>query len=209
MKRTPTDALLVIDVQNDFCPGGALPVPHGEEVVPVINRISPGFSLVVATQDWHPKGHLSFASSHAGRRPLDTIEIDGITQVLWPDHCVQASKGAALHPDLDTSPFHCILRKGRKPRVDSYSAFYENDLKTRTGLEDLLKGLGVRRVSVCGLATDYCVLATARDARHADFSVVVIEDACRGVDLPKGSLGNALRDMRELGVVIANSKDLE
>jgi nicotinamidase/pyrazinamidase len=209
MKTHHTDALIVTDIQNDFCPGGALAVLHGDKTIPVINRISRRFPFVVATQDWHPKGHLSFASSHPGRKPLESMVIDGIPQILWPDHCVQGSQGADFHPDLDITPFNYMLRKGTNPRVDSYSAFKENDQKIRTGLEGLLKGLGIQRVFVCGLTTDYCVRATSRDARDAGFSVVLIEDACRAVDMPKGSLEDALREMRELGVVIASSMDLE
>ncbi len=202
------DALLVIDVQNDFCPGGALAVPHGDEVVPVINRIAKTFSIVVATQDWHPKSHCSFASNHPGTRPLDTILIDGVTQVLWPDHCVRGTHGADFHPDLDTTLFHYIVRKGTREKVDSYSAFVENDAKTKTGLHGLLKSLNIQRVFVCGLATDYCVAATARDGIAEGFSVVLVEDACRGVDHPKGSVDKALCQLQELGVQVASSSEI-
>jgi len=199
------DALLVIDVQNDFCPGGPLAVPGGHEVVPAVNLIARRFPLVVATQDWHPKGHCSFASTHAGKKPLETVVVGGTVQVLWPDHCVQGTRGADFHPMLDTAAFHYILRKGTRQAVDSYSAFVENDRTTRTGLDGLLKGLGIERVFVCGLATDYCVAASARDAVSAGFSVVLVEDACRGVDVPPGSLEEAIRTLRDLGVRMTTS----
>jgi nicotinamidase/pyrazinamidase len=189
-------ALVVIDVQNDFCPGGALAVPAGDAVVPVINSVMSRFSHVVLTQDWHPAGHLSFASSHPGRQPFETVTVNYGPQVLWPDHCVQGTPGANFHPGLDTSKAAVIIRKGRNPEVDSYSAFYENDRRTATGLEGYLKGLGIRRLFLCGLATDFCVLYSALDARAAGFACTVVEDACRGIDLD-GSLTAALQKMRE------------
>ncbi len=202
------DALLVIDVQNDFCPGGSLPVPEGDEVVPVVNRLAPLFPLVGATQDWHPPGHVSFASSHPGASPFEVKEWKGGEQVLWPDHCVAGSPGAGFHPSLLTASFRFILRKGTHPEVDSYSGFLENDRKTRTGLAGLLRELGVRRIFLCGLATDYCVKATALDGREAGFQVVVLEDACRPVDVPPGNLERALDEMRDEGVRIASSGQL-
>jgi nicotinamidase/pyrazinamidase len=189
-------ALVVIDVQNDFCPGGALAVPGGDAVVPVVNQLMPRFARVVLTQDWHPAGHRSFASSHPGRQPFETVTVDYGSQVLWPDHCVQGTKGAEFHPGLATANAALIVRKGMNPKVDSYSAFYENDRRTATGLAGYLRGLGVRRLYLCGLATDFCVLYSALDARAAGFDCAVVEDACRGIDLD-GSLSAALQRMRE------------
>jgi len=201
-------ALLVIDVQNDFCPGGSLAVERGDEVVPVINALMPGFPLVVATQDWHPPGHVSFASSHRGHKPLDVVQADGIQQVLWPDHCVQGSRGADLHPTLDSRWIGLMLRKGMRRGLDSYSAFFENDRRRDTGLQHYLKGLNVREVVVCGLATDYCVLSSAMDARRLGFHVTLVSDACRGVDLPSGSVAAALKTMEEAGVRLMESSRL-
>jgi len=195
-------ALLVVDVQNDFCPGGALEVPEGDEVVPVINRISSLFPLVIATQDWHPEEHISFASRHPDSTPFSVMRIKDMQQVLWPDHCVAGTKGADFHPDLDLKPVRFVIRKGADRDMDSYSAFLENDHKTSTGLAGLLRELGVKRIFVTGLATDYCVRATAIDGREAGFQVTVIETACRPVDQPPGSLKSALAEMRERGVTI-------
>ncbi|KPJ86201.1 MAG: hypothetical protein AMS17_13585 [Spirochaetes bacterium DG_61] len=203
-----TDALLVIDVQRDFCPGGALEVKGGDRVVPVINRIMPLFSRVVATQDWHPVDHVSFAVNHEGKKVLDTLEINGITQMLWPEHCVQGSEGAGFHSELNTKLFHLILRKGIFHLLDSYSSFFENDRKTATGLHFYLKGLGVESVYLCGLATDYCVFYSAMDAVKLGFRTCLIEDACRGVDFPPGSVDRALREMKSAEVKILKSKDL-
>lgn len=189
-------ALVVIDVQNDFCPGGALAVPDGDAVVPAINRLVPRFGRVVLTQDWHPPGHLSFASSHPGRRPFETVTLDYGDQVLWPDHCVQGTEGAAFHPGLATAGAALIVRKGMNSKVDSYSSFYENDRRTETGLAGYLKGLNVRRLYFCGLATDFCVLYSALDARALGFACTLVEDACRGIDLD-GSLAAAVQKMRE------------
>ena len=202
--RMSTDSaarlLLVIDVQNDFCPGGSLAVEGGDEVVAVINRVSPSFSRVVATQDWHPPAHLSFASNHQGRKPLETVDVHGMRQVLWPDHCVQGTHGAELHPLLDTRGVCLVLRKGMRPGLDSYSAFFENDTSTSTGLAYCLSGLDIEEVFLCGLATDYCVLASALDARELGFRVALVRDACRGVDHPAGSVERALADMQKAGV---------
>jgi nicotinamidase/pyrazinamidase len=188
-------ALVVIDVQSDFCPGGALAVPDGDAVVPVINRLVPLFTHVILTQDWHPPGHRSFASTHPGLAPFQTAELAYGSQVLWPDHCVQDSAGAAFHPDLVTAPARLVVRKGMNPEVDSYSAFFENDRRTATGLAGYLAGLGIRHLYLCGLATDFCVLYSALDARDAGFGCTVVEDACRGIDLD-GSLAAALDRMR-------------
>lgn len=200
--------LLVVDVQNDFCPGGSLAVEGGDEVVAVINRISPAFARIVATQDWHPTGHLSFASSHPGRKPLEIVDVGGIPQVLWPDHCVQGTPGAELHPRLDTRGAWVILRKGIRVEIDSYSAFFENDRATSTGLAPCLRGLGIGEVFVCGLATDYCVLASALDGVSLGFEVTIVQDACRGVDRPPGSVEKALERMRRAGVRFASSAQL-
>lgn len=207
--KNPETALLIIDVQNDFCPGGSLAVADGDAVVPVINRLIRRFPRVVATQDWHPPDHVSFASSHPGRKILDTIVADGISQVLWPDHCVQATRGAELHPSLDIRGVGMVLRKGMRSTLDSYSAFFENDRRTGTGLSHYLKGLDIRRIAVCGLATDYCVRATALDARRLGLEVLLVEDACRGVDYPEGSIKTALDEMVKAGVKPAESGSLE
>jgi nicotinamidase/pyrazinamidase len=200
--------LLVIDVQNDFCPGGRLEVKNGDEVVPVINAIMPFFPRVVATQDWHPRGHVSFASSHIRKKPFDTVDINGIRQVLWPDHCVRGSEGADLHPLLDRRFFNLVLRKGLAPGLDSYSAFFENDRKTPTGLAFFLKGLDVKTLHLSGLATDYCVLYSAMDAAALGFRVFLVEDAVRGVDVPAGSVGRALVAMKKAGVTTIGSREL-
>jgi nicotinamidase/pyrazinamidase len=204
----PGDALLVVDVQNDFCPGGALAVPDGDAVVPVINRITRAFPIVVATQDWHPRGHISFASRHEGKNPFEVIEIQGTEQVLWPDHCVEGTPGADLHPELDATALRFVLRKGTNREVDSYSAFMENDGKTTTGLTGLLQELGAERIFVSGLAIDVCVRATALDGRKAGFQVVVLEDACRAVDVPPGNLERALQEMRGRDVRILSADEL-
>ncbi len=201
------DVLLVVDVQNDFCPGGALAVPEGDTVVPVINRLSARFAHIVATQDWHPAGHRSFASAHPGRRPFETVEMPYGEQVLWPDHCVQGSAGAAFHEDLDLGPCEMIVRKGFRPGIDSYSAFCENDRETTTGLAGYLRARGFRRVFLAGLATDFCVHYSALDACKEGFAAVLVEDACRAIDL-KGSLAAALRNMRAAGVAVVRAADL-
>jgi nicotinamidase/pyrazinamidase len=200
------DILIVVDVQNDFCPGGALAVPDGGAVVPVINRIARRFRHVVLTQDWHPPGHASFASAHAGRQPFDTIDFPYGPQTLWPDHCVQGSAGAAFHPGLDIPHAELIIRKGYHPGIDSYSAFRENDRRTATGLAGYLRERSIERVTLCGLATDFCVGFSALDARDAGFDTAVILAACRGIDLD-GSLSRALAAMREAGVRIVTEME--
>ncbi len=177
------DVLLVVDIQNDFCPGGALAVPRGDEVVPVIDRVAGKFAHVVLTQDWHPRGHLSFASSHAGKRPYDTIEVPYGVQELWPDHCVQGTPGAQFRDDLEIAHAELVLRKGYHRDIDSYSAFCENDRTTRTGLAGYLRERGLARVFIAGLAFDFCVRYSAEDAKRDGFEVIVIEDACRGIDV--------------------------
>ncbi len=197
-------ALLVIDVQNDFCPGGALAVADGDAVVGVINAMLADFPVRVFTQDWHPAGHGSFASSHPGKAAFETTEMPYGTQVLWPDHCVQGTKGAAFHPDLSTEPADLIIRKGANPAIDSYSAFFENDRTTPTGLEGYLRTRGVERLVLTGLATDFCVAYSALDAARLGFAAEVRLDACRAIDLD-GSLGAALDQMRAAGVTLAGA----
>ena len=193
------DALVVVDVQNDFCPGGALAVPDGDAVIPVIHRMAPLFEHILLTQDWHPPGHASFASSHPGAKPFDVFAMPYGPQVLWPDHCVQGSHGAALVAGLAVDSAFLLLRKGIHASVDSYSAFLEADRKTTTGLGALLAARGVGRVFVCGLATDFCVAFTALDARAAGFETIVVEDACRAIDAD-GSLRAAWARMDAAGV---------
>ena len=205
MKRDA--CLVVVDVQNDFIPGGALAVPAGDEVVALVNRLAARFENVVLTQDWHPRGHASFASAHPGKKPFETIELAYGTQVLWPDHCVQGTSGAAFHADLDVTSAQLVLRKGHHRGIDSYSAFLEADRKTTTGLAGYLRERNLRDLYVCGLATDFCVAWTALDARAAGFDVTVIEDACRAIDL-EGSLARAWSDMSNAGVRRSSSQRL-
>ena len=201
MKRNDRDVLIVVDVQNDFCPGGALAVPLGDEIVPAVNRLAGEFAHVILTQDWHPRGHASFTSSHAGKQPFQTIELAYGQQILWPDHCVQGTQGAAFHSGLDVPHAELVIRKGFRSGIDSYSAFRENDRRTPTGLAGYLKERGFERIALCGLATDFCVFYSAIDGREAGFEVGVITSACRGIDVD-GSLGHALRSMSEAGVTL-------
>jgi nicotinamidase/pyrazinamidase len=193
------EVLLVIDLQNDFMPGGALAVPHGDEIVPLVNRLAAQFEHVVLTQDWHPARHISFAANHRARQPFETIALDYGEQVLWPTHCVQGTHGAALHADLSVPHARLIVRKGHHPDVDSYSAFVEADRTTPTGLAGYLRDTGATRVYCCGLATDYCVAWSALDARAAGFDVALIEDASRAIDL-NGSLDAAWQQLARAGV---------
>ena len=195
-----TDFLLVVDVQNDFCPGGALAVPRGDEIVATVNRLAANFAHVVLTQDWHPRGHLSFASSHPGAQPYQTIKVSYGPQVLWPDHCIQGTPGAAFRSDLDIPHAELVLRKGYHPTIDSYSAFYENDRKTRTGLSGYLRERGFKRIFLAGLAFDFCVRYSAEDARREDFEAIVIEDACCGIDVDE-SMRAAHDLMQNLGII--------
>ncbi|WP_335947883.1 bifunctional nicotinamidase/pyrazinamidase [Salipiger bermudensis] len=195
-------ALVVIDVQNDFCPGGALAVTGGDEIVAPINAMMAEFDAVILTQDWHPAGHSSFASQHPGKAPLEMTEMPYGPQVLWPDHCVQGSLGAAFHPRLDTDRAELIIRKGFRAGIDSYSAFFENDHETPTGLEGYLRTRGIDRLTLVGLATDFCVNFSAVDAARLGFEVTVREAACRGIDLG-GSLAAARAGMQEAGVTLA------
>jgi nicotinamidase/pyrazinamidase len=199
--------LIVVDVQNDFCPGGALAVPRGDEVVPVINRLVQRFDNVILTQDWHPRGHASFASSHLGRRPFQTKDLPYGKQVLWPDHCVQGTPGAAFHSSLKTEKAQLVVRKGFHPDIDSYSGFVEADRKTSTGLAGYLRERNLENLFICGLATDFCVAWTALDACAAEFDATVIEDACRAIDL-EGSLARAWAEMEAAGVKRMNSQAL-
>ena len=201
------DVLLVVDVQNDFCPGGNLAVPRGDEVVPLINRLAQKFTHVVLTQDWHPHGHLSFASTHPGRKSFETVEVSYGTQVLWPEHCVQATKGAAFRDDLRIPHAELVLRKGYHPTIDSYSAFFENDRKTHTGLAGYLRERGLGRVFLAGLAYDFCVRYSAEDAQREGFEAIVIEDACRGIDVD-GSVAATRTQFAALGIASAVSADI-
>ena len=201
------EVLVIVDVQNDFCPGGALGVPSSDAVVPVINALGGRFVHRILTQDWHPPGHQSFASSHTGKAPLETVTMPYGEQVLWPDHCVQGSVGADFHPDLERVGCELVMRKGFRPSVDSYSAFFENDRRTPTGLTGYLRTRGLRHLYLVGLATDFCVAYSALDGRREGFEVTVIEDACRGIDL-NGSMENALTEMRQSGVRLAASHEV-
>jgi nicotinamidase/pyrazinamidase len=208
VRPTGTDVLLVVDVQNGFMPGGSLPVPAGHEVVPVINRLARAFEHVVLTQDWHPPGHISFASSHPGHEPFDTTQLSYGPQILWPDHCVQGTPDADFHRDLRIPHAELIVRKGYHKDIDSYSAFYEVDGRTPTGLVGYLRERGLVRVFLAGLATDFCVAWSALDARRGGFAAVVIDDACRGIDTG-GSLAKAWADMQAVGVQRMQSSDIE
>jgi nicotinamidase/pyrazinamidase len=201
MKRDDREILVIVDVQNDFCPGGALAVPQGDRIVPAVNRLAAEFVHVVLTQDWHPPGHASFASSHPGKQPFDTVQVSCGDQILWPDHCVQGTRGADFDPDLDVPHAELVLRKGFRTAIDSYSAFFENDRRTPTGLVAYLKERRFERITLCGLATDFCVFYSALDGRQAGFEVTVATAACRGIDMD-GSLAIAMRSMKEAGVTL-------
>jgi len=201
------DVLLVIDVQNDFCPGGALEVPRGDEVVPIINDLVSQFDHVVLTQDWHPRGHSSFASSHPGKEPFSEISMDYGPQTLWPDHCIQASKGASFHDGLSLGKAEMVIRKGFRSGIDSYSAFFENDKTTPTGLTGYLRERGMTRVFCVGLAFDYCVRYSAEDAHAQRFETFVIEDACRAIDM-QGSSAATRDSLSGLGIGLISSMDI-
>ena len=207
IKPGAQDVLLVVDVQNCFVPGGNLPVKEGDQIVPLINRLAKAFDHVVLTQDWHTPGHASFASAHSGKKPFETVSLPYGTQVLWPDHCVQGTADSNLHPALSIPHAELIIRKGYRKQMDSYSAFYEADGKTPTGLTGYLKDRGLNQVFLVGLATDFCVAWSAMDARKAGFGALVIEDACRGIDAD-GSLAKAWKDMLGAGVKRIKSSDL-
>ncbi|MCC5912873.1 MAG: bifunctional nicotinamidase/pyrazinamidase [Balneolaceae bacterium] len=200
-------ALLVIDIQNDFCPGGALAVPNGDRIIPVVNRLIDQFDTVIQTQDWHPAGHHSFASSHEGKNPYDTTELDYGTQVLWPDHCVQGSKGAEFHPDLNSLKSQVVIRKGFRKGIDSYSTFFENDQETSTGLTGYLKNRGITELYAVGLATDFCVKWSVLDGIREGFKLHIVKDAVAGINL-NGSLDAAWREMKAAGTGILTSDQL-
>lgn len=195
--------LIIVDVQRDFLPSGALPVPDGDKIVPVVNRLQPHYDLIVLTQDWHPPHHLSFASNHPGRRPFEVIELDGLQQVLWPDHCVWNTPGAAFADQLDTSRAAAIFRKGMDPAVDSYSGFFDNGRRHKTGLGDWLRGMGATEVHVAGLAADYCVAYTARDTAELGFNTVIIEDATRPISPTE--FARIANELRSRGIRIESS----
>jgi nicotinamidase/pyrazinamidase len=197
-------ALILVDLQNDFCPGGALAVPEGDRVVGAADRLARRFELVVATQDWHPADHGSFAANHPGKTPGEVIELDGVRQVLWPVHCVQGTRGAEFHPELDISAVARVFRKGADARFDSYSGFFDNRRRHATGLGEYLKERSVESVYVCGLATDYCVKFTALDAVELGFKTHLVEDACRGVNVHPGDVQRAIEEMQERGVVVTD-----
>jgi nicotinamidase/pyrazinamidase len=201
-------ALILVDLQNDFLPGGALAVPEGDRVIPIANRVQPMFDLVVASQDWHPANHGSFADTHPGKSPGDQIELAGSTQILWPIHCVRGSAGARLGPGLDTSLIERIFHKGIDPEIDSYSCFYDNGHRRSTGLADYLADQDVETVYLLGLATEYCVKFSALDAVSEGLAVHLVIDGCRGIDLKAGDVDRALDEMREAGVAFVASKDL-
>ncbi len=201
-------ALVVIDVQNDFCPGGALAVNDGDKIVPVINGIMDKFDTVIGTQDWHPQSHLSFASVHKGKNIYDQMNANGIMQTLWPDHCVQGTRGADFHKDINSIKFNCIIRKGTDPSIDSYSAFLENDKRKETGLHGYLNALGIKNVYLCGLATDYCVYFSAMDSVKYGFNTAVLINACRGINVPEGSIDKCVKEMKSAGIRIIETGDL-
>lgn len=200
-------ALVLIDFQNDFCPGGALEVPEGDTIAPVLNRLAGRFQNVVVTQDWHPEGHHSFASAHEGKQPFETIEMPYGTQVLWPDHCIQGSKGADFHPELHTRYGQLIIRKGFRKEIDSYSAFFENDHQTPTGLEGYLRERGIDQLYMAGLATDFCVKWSVVDACKRGFETKVVTDGIKGIDID-GSIDAAMREMREAGAGFVNADEV-
>ena len=202
-------ALILVDIHNDFLPGGALAVPRGDEVIPIANRLQSRFGLVVATQDWHPPGHGSFASTRPGRKPGDLAELAGLPQVLWPDHCVQGTAGAAFAPGLAMNRVEAIVRKGTDPTIDSYSGFFDNGQRKSTGLGDYLRGRGATDLYVLGLATDYCVKFTALDAVQLGFRTFLVQDGSRGVELSKGDVAKALDEARKAGVQIVRSDDVQ
>jgi nicotinamidase/pyrazinamidase len=200
-------ALIIVDVQNDFCPGGALEVPRGDQVIPVINNLIERFDNIVQTQDWHPRGHWSFASSYQGKEPFDTTTLEYGEQVLWPDHCVQGEKGSEFHPGLNTTPTQMVIRKGFRKSIDSYSAFYENDFKTKTGLTGYLRDRNIDTLYVTGLATDFCVKWSVLDGLKEGFQVNVVDDAIRGIDI-NGSVDQAVKEMKDAGATFVHSGEV-
>jgi nicotinamidase/pyrazinamidase len=201
-------ALIMVDLQNDFCKNGSLAVPDGDAVVPVANALQPHFDLVIATQDWHPQDHMSFAANHEGQKAGNTLAVNGLTQVLWPVHCVQGSTGAEFHPRLDLTHISKIVHKGADRTIDSYSAFFDNAHLRTTGLADFLQEHGVQDIYIMGLATDYCVKYSCLDAAKLGLKTHVIVDACRGIDLQVGDVDKALQEMRAVGVDIIHARDI-
>jgi nicotinamidase/pyrazinamidase len=202
------NALIIVDLQNDFLPGGALPVPHGDEVIPLANELQRRFELVLATQDWHPPNHGSFAANHPGKKPGDRIMLDGIEQILWPVHCVQNTHGAEFAPSFNTSGIAHVFHKGIDPMIDSYSTFFDNAHRRETGLADYLKERSIKDIYLMGLALDYCVKYSALDARHLGLNTHVILDGCRGIELEHGDIDRALDEMTQAGASIVKSADL-
>lgn len=202
------NALIITDIQYDFCPGGALGVNDADSIIPLVNTIARKFHRVVATQDWHPKDHISLASNHDGKREFEQIIIDSIEQTLWPDHCIQGTRGAELHDRLDKNRIDLIIRKGTHRQIDSYSAFLENDRETKTGLDGYFNSLGIEEIFMCGIATDYCVYYSAMDSINFGFKTTLIIDACRGIDFPDGSIDQVINDMKRHGIKIIHSRDL-
>ena len=206
------DALIIVDVQNDFLPGGALAVEEGDQIIEGINNVAELFrekkAHIIFTQDWHPSNHLSFASSHPGKKPGDSFQTDAIGPVLWPDHCVQGTNGAEFHKDLKVDYGHAIIRKGYNPKIDSYSGFLENDKKSETGLTGVLKSLKIKRILICGLALDYCAYYTAMDGKDFGFDVIFLVNLTRGIDLPEGNISKALKSMIENGIKFGKEESL-
>jgi nicotinamidase/pyrazinamidase len=202
------NALIIVDLQNDFLPGGTLPVPHGDEVIPLANQLQPRFDLVVATKDWHPPDHGSFAANHAGKKPGDRIILDGIEQILWPVHCVQNTHGAEFAPSFDTSRIAHVFHKGTERNIDSYSTFFDNAHRRHTGLAHYLKERSIKDIYLLGLALDYCVKYSALDARQLGLNTHVILDGCRGIELEWGDIDQALKEMKRVGAIILKSTDL-
>jgi nicotinamidase/pyrazinamidase len=201
-------ALILVDLQNDFLHGGALAVPDGDAVIPIANQVQQAFDLIVATQDWHPRDHGSFAANHPGKKIGDVVDLNGLPQILWPMHCVQNTRGAEFSPGLRTDRITKVFRKGTDPGIDSYSTFFDNAHRRSTGLDDYLRGQGVREVAIMGLATDYCVKFSVLDARELGFDVRVIEDGCRGVDLKPPDSADAIEEMRRAGAAIVTSRTM-
>ena len=202
------NALILVDLQNDFLPGGALAVPHGDEIIPIANELQRKFALVLATKDWHPPDHSSFATNHPGKKPGDRIILDGIEQILWPVHCVQNTQGAEFAPSFDTSRIAQIFHKGIDPKIDSYSTFFDNAHRRHTGLAHYLEELGIKDIYLMGLALDYCVKHSTLDARQLGMNTFVIVDGCRGIELDPGDIDRAFDEMKRAGAIILKSRDL-
>jgi nicotinamidase/pyrazinamidase len=202
------NALIIVDLQNDFLPGGALAVPRGDEVIPLANELQGGFDLVVATQDWHPPNHGSFAANHPGKKPGDRVMLEGVEQILWPVHCVQHTRGAEFAPSFDTSRIVHVFHKGTNPQIDSYSTFFDNAHRRHTGLADYLKKREIKDIYLMGLALDYCVKYSTLDARQLGLNTHVIIDGCRGIDLDPGDIDRALDEMKRVGAILLQSREL-